>query len=124
MKYLKSVEPKNPGAGPRYGAEYTIRQAWWKFDNQVIQLRDVEPLRHLVYSAATSSGELVFEYLVSEREDGRVAVQMSMRTSGAYAIVLGFVSGGSWERTLVQEAQQLRDYCEAKSPQDVLNRGS
>lgn len=120
MPEVKDVEPTKPGTTPGYGAEYTVKQPWWKLDTQQIQIRDFEPERRLAYAASTSSGEIAFEYAMRELADRRFTVDFTMRSVGGYAKLTAALSGGAMERRLVKEAEELRDYCEARSPQDVV----
>ncbi|GMA40901.1 SRPBCC family protein [Mobilicoccus caccae] len=120
QKDVKSVEAARPGTPMRYGSEYTVKQVWWKFDTQKIQIREVEDRRRLAFGATTTAGEFVFEYLLSERPDRRVVVESVLRAADMTAQASGFMGGAEIEKQLVAESTMLRDHCESASPQDVI----
>lgn len=122
MDDVRRVEATGPGAPARYGSEYLVKQAWWKFDDQRIQVRHVEPERRFEFVAETSAGRFVFDYVLEEMADRRIAVTSTLRHDDLTGRLAGGMAKGEIEKTLVKEAAQLRDYCEAQSPQDVITR--
>lgn len=119
-KDVTAVEPKGTGPHPSYGAQYKVKQAWWKLDNQELQIRDFQPRQRVVFGLSSTSGEFSLEYTIRELPDRRVAVDHLLRTTDAGSALSGLLAGGTLQKQLVKEATQLRDYCEQANPQDVV----